>query len=75
MSRLPRKPGAGSYMNMRTKEIVVDPEMADGWGDSALLPFVWRGMTVRTLSALQWRISRAMARHESGHVLSPTTTP
>jgi hypothetical protein len=67
--RVEFKPGAGSYVNMRTKEIVVDPQMADGWGGGALLPFVWRGTTVRTLSALQWRISRAMARHESGHVL------
>jgi hypothetical protein len=67
--RVEFKPGAGCYVNMRTKEIVVDPQMADGWGGSALLPFVWRGTTVRTLSALQWRISRAMARHESGHVL------
>jgi hypothetical protein len=63
------KTGGGSYVNMRTKEIVVDPTMADGWGGDALLPVRWRGTTVRTLAALQFRISRAMARHEAGHVL------
>jgi hypothetical protein len=63
------EPGAGSYVNMRTKEIVVDPIMADGWGGSALLPLRWRGSTVRTLGQLQFRVSRVMARHESGHVL------
>ena len=52
------KPGGGSYVNMRTKEIVIDPVMTDGWGGNALLPFVWRGTTVRTLPALQWRIAR-----------------
>jgi hypothetical protein len=67
--RVEYRPGAGSYVNMRTKEIVVDPQMADGWGGETLLPFVWRGVRVRTLAGLQWRISRAMARHESGHVL------
>jgi hypothetical protein len=61
--------GGGSYVNMRTKDIVIDPTMADGWGGSVLLPFVWRGRTVWTLAALQYRISRVMARHEAGHVL------
>jgi hypothetical protein len=63
------KTGSGSYVNLRTREITVDPTMADGWGGDSLLPFVWRGRTVRTLAALQYRISRAMARHEAGHVL------
>ncbi|MBK9714821.1 MAG: hypothetical protein IPO81_26510 [Kouleothrix sp.] len=63
------KTGSGSYVNLRTKEITIDPTMADGWGGDSLLPFVWRGRTVRTLAALQYRISRAMARHEAGHVL------
>jgi len=67
--RVEYTPGGGSYVNMRTKEIVVDPTMADGWGGSALLPFVWRGRTVRNLAALQYRISRVMGRHEAGHVL------
>lgn len=61
--------GGGSYVNLRTREITVDPTMADGWGGDTLLPFVWRGRTVRTLAALQYRISRTMARHEAGHVL------
>ena len=61
--------GGGSYVNLRTREITVDPTMADGWGGDSLLPFVWRGRTVRTLAALQYRISRTMARHEAGHVL------
>lgn len=63
------KTGGGSFVNLRTREITVDPTMADGWGGDTLLPFVWRGRTVRTLAALQYRISRAMARHEAGHVL------
>jgi hypothetical protein len=61
--------GGGSYVNMRTKEITIDPTMADLWGGDTLLPWVWRGRTVRTLAALQYRVSRAMARHEAGHVL------
>ena len=61
--------GGGSYVNMRTKEITIDPTMADLWGGDTLLPWVWRGRTVPTLPALQYRISRAMARHEAGHVL------
>lgn len=63
------KTGSGSYVNMRTKEIVVDPIMADSWGGITLLPYRWRGTTMLRLEALQFRISRAMARHESGHVL------
>jgi len=63
------KTGGGSYVNLRTKEITIDPTIADGWGGDSLVPFVWRGRTLRTLAALQYRISRAMARHEAGHVL------
>lgn len=63
------KTGDGSYVNMRTREIVVDPTMADRWGGAALLPYRWPGATLRTLEQLQFRVSRTMARHESGHVL------
>ena len=51
------KTGGGSYVNLRTREITIDPTMADGWGGNSLLPFVWRGRTVRMLPALQYRIS------------------
>ena len=62
-------PGAGSYVRFDTQEIVVDPTMADGWGGPALLPVAWRGQVVAGLAGLQWRVARAMGRHEAGHVL------
>jgi hypothetical protein len=62
-------PDQGSYVRFDTQEIVVDPLMTTAWGGLALLPVTWRGRTVHELPGLQWRIARAMARHEAGHVL------
>src|SRR5262249_20975893 len=67
--RIAFAPGKGSYVNLATKEVVVDPAMSERWGGKSLLPWLWRSTSVRTLEALQWRISRTMARHEAGHVL------
>jgi hypothetical protein len=56
-------------MRFDTQEIVIDPLMTDRWGGAALLPTSWRGEKVGKLTSLQWRISRAVGRHEAGHVL------
>jgi hypothetical protein len=62
-------PGKGSFVRFDTQEIVIDPVMTNNWGGEALLPVTWRGEKVSKLASLQWRISRAMGRHEAGHVL------
>jgi hypothetical protein len=61
--------GAGSYVNFRTREIVVEPNLPDALGGARLLPMIWRGRRVTMLAALQWRCARALARHEAAHIL------
>jgi hypothetical protein len=61
--------GHGSFVNFRTREIVVEPNMPDSLGGARLLPRTWRGQRVTTLPALQWRCARALARHEAAHIL------
>jgi hypothetical protein len=62
-------PREGSFVRFDTQEIVVDPLMVDGWGGARWLPATWRGYHVTELPGLQWRVARALARHEAGHVL------
>lgn len=62
-------PGKGSFVRFDTQEIVIDPTMVDGWNGSTWLPLTWRGVRVAGIAGLQWRVARAMSRHEAGHVL------
>jgi len=62
-------PGMGSFVRFDTQEIVIDPTMVDGWHGATWLPLTWRGVRVAGIAGLQWRVARAMSRHEAGHVL------
>lgn len=62
-------PGKGSFVRFDTQEIVIDPTMVDGWNGATWLPLTWRGVRVAGIAGLQWRVARAMSRHEAGHVL------
>lgn len=68
------KPGAGSYVNFSTRELVVDPVFPNTLGGAALLPYRWRGHPIRSLEHLQWNTSRALARHEAAHILYTDST-
>lgn len=67
------KEGAGSYVNFSTREIVVEPNMPEllekGGAPPLTYPRTWRRQRVTTPATLQWRLARALARHESAHVL------
>lgn len=61
--------GGVSSVNYTTRKVVVDPTLVNHWHGEKWLPCLWRGKTVRDLPGLQWRVSRAVARHEAGHIL------
>lgn len=61
--------GEGSYMNFRSREIVVDPTAWDFMNVAKHLPLTWNGKRVDTEAKLQWRFARTAARHEAMHVL------
>src|SRR5438105_3109772 len=66
------RPGAGSFVNFTTRTLVVDPTAPTAWGGVRLLPRLWRGTRVDVLPNLEWRCARALARHESAHILFTT---
>lgn len=61
--------GEGSFMNFRSREIVIDPTAWDFMNVAKDLPLTWNGKRVETEATLQWRFSRTSARHEAMHVL------
>jgi hypothetical protein len=73
------KEGAGSYVNFATREIVVEPTMpasiVRGGAPPLTLPRTWRRQRVTTLAGLEWRMARALARHEAAHVLFTQPSP
>lgn len=69
------RPGGGSYVSVAAKELVVDPTMVNAWGGADLLPLRWRMWRLTTLPQLQWHAARALARHESAHILFTESWP
>ena len=67
------KEGAGSYVDFSERLIVVEPNMpevlAKRGAPPLAFPHTWRGQRVMTLTGLEWRMARALARHEAAHVL------